>query len=122
MKQVFVLIAVLNTTACALYSKEFDSKYENGVGCRSISEVNQMVDDGTLKGSEEKQYSTFTYSENEKLSKPIILSGQSMLQRVKEEHLRVWIAPFQDEQGNFHESSVVHTVIKPGYWQTIEKS
>lgn len=39
------------------------------------------------------------------------------VQRIQEEHLRVWIAPFQDAQGNFHEGSIVHTVLKPGSWQ-----
>lgn len=115
-------MAAINTSACALYSKEFDSKYEKGVGCKSISEVNQMVDDGSLKGSEEKLYVSSTDSKSERISKPVILSDQGMLQRVEEEHLRVWVAPFQDEQGNFHEASVVHTVIKPGFWQLLEKS
>lgn len=121
-KSVFALIAVLNTSACALYSKEFDSKYEKGVGCKSISEVNQMVDAGVIKGADDQTLATPLYSTSEKISKPIMLSDQGMIQRVQEEPLRVWIAPYQDEQGNFHEASVVHTVIKPGYWQLYEKS
>lgn len=121
MKVVFAIISVLNTSACALYSKEFDSKYENGVGCKSISEVNQMVDTGLIKGSEDHTLPSPLHSSSDKTSKPIILSDQGMIQRVQEQHLSVWIAPYQDEQGNFHEASVIHTVIKPGSWQLLEK-
>jgi hypothetical protein len=39
------------------------------------------------------------------------------VQRIQEEPLRVWMAPFQDDQGNLHESCVIHTMLKPGYWQ-----
>jgi hypothetical protein len=45
------------------------------------------------------------------------LSDILTVHRVPEEHLRVWIAPFQDEYGNLHEGSLVHTVFKPGHWQ-----
>jgi hypothetical protein len=60
------------------------------------------------------------------LSAPIIsadthlvhsLSDTMAVHRIQEEHLRVWIAPYQDTQGNLHEGSIVHTVLKPGSWQ-----
>ena len=55
--------------------------------------------------------------ERDKASATISLSDSMAVHRAQEEHLRVWIAPFQDEQGNLHEGSVIHTVLKPGYWQ-----
>jgi hypothetical protein len=30
--------------------------------------------------------------------------------------MRVWVAPFQDVGGNFHEASLVHSVIQTGFW------
>jgi hypothetical protein len=47
----------------------------------------------------------------------IFLKGGMSVYRVPEEHLRVWMAPFQDDQGNLHEASVIHTTLKPGYWK-----
>jgi len=28
----------------------------------------------------------------------------------------VWIAPFEDTSGNYHEESNVYSVVEPGYW------
>lgn len=47
----------------------------------------------------------------------IPFSDTMAVHRIQEEHLRVWIAPYQDAQGNLHEGSIVHTVLKPGSWQ-----
>ncbi len=123
LKIVFILVLVTNISACSIYSKDFDCKYEKGVGCKSISEVNHMVNKGQLRSSvEDKTLPEPLHASVSQSSKPITMSDKGMIQRVQEEHLRVWIAPFQDEQGNFHEASVVHTVMKPGYWQLLEKS
>lgn len=126
LKVVFILALAISISACSIYSKDFDCKYEKGVGCKSISEVNHMVDKRQLKSAvEDKTLPVPLHASHEakrQSSNPIVMSDQSMIQRVQEEHLRVWVAPYQDEQGNFHEASVVHTVIKPGYWQLFEKS
>ncbi len=93
------------------------------MGCKSISEVNHMVDKGQLKSYvEDKELPKPLYSSQGQSPSPIVMGDEGMIQRVSEQHLRVWIAPYQDEQGNFHEASVIHTVIKPGYWQLLEKS
>ena len=39
-------------------------------------------------------------------------SNRMMVQRTPEKPLRVWIAPYQDQDGNLREASVVHTVCK----------
>lgn len=119
LKIVCLLAVVINTSGCALYSKEFDCKVDKGLGCKSISEVNQLVDNGALK--EVRENKSVNFPANAVCSLPIGLSDQAKIQRVQEEHLRVWIAPYQDEQGNFHEASLIHTVIKPGYWQLLER-
>lgn len=122
-------ILCLNLCACSTTSETFDCKAGKGVGCKSISEVNQMVDSDTrIQGG-------FGESEVEKGKQPILpletadkdktlsqqteipLSDTIAVHRVQEEHVRVWIAPFQDEQGNLHEGSVIYTILKPGYWQ-----
>ena len=28
----------------------------------------------------------------------------------------VWIAPYEDSVGNYHEINTIHTVTQPGYW------
>ncbi len=119
LKMTLFCFSLLTLTGCAATAKEnFDCKYGKGVGCRSITEVNGMVNQGTLG----KTQSTLLKNS----SAPMLL-GSSLpgangkaVQRVTEEHLKLWIAPFQDKQGNFHEGAIVHTVLKPGFWQVQE--
>lgn len=130
---------------CSTTSETFDCKEGKGVGCKSISEVNQMVDQGALGDGALGAGSSVSIMP---LPAPVISAGPlegKILQiseggdsqqggnlpqgvdprlvdgvhvyRISEEHLRVWMAPFQDDQGNLHEGSVIHTVLKPGYWR-----
>ncbi len=123
--------------ACSTTSETFDCPTGKGVGCKSISEVNQMVDQvenrGSLASDVEKGKQSIVLPlsapimatdplivERDKAAKDTLsvpLSDDMAVHRVSEEHLRVWIAPFQDEHGNLHEGSVIHTVLKPGYWR-----
>lgn len=118
LKTISILALSANISACSLASKGFDCKYDKGVGCKSITEVNQMVDNGQLKGRTDKKLSNPIITSSQCLN-PIALNSQGMIQRVQEEQLRVWIAPYQDGQGDFHEASLIHTVIKPGSWQLL---
>ena len=47
----------------------------------------------------------------------IVLSDHSVIHRQPEQHMRIWMAPFQDANGNFHEAAVVHTLQRPSFWQ-----
>ena len=124
-KTLLVLSLGMVLSGCSTTSETFDCKAGKGVGCKSISQVNKMVDEGALGAEQEGNAHT-------PLSTPVIttaslsagsqdsdipLSDDMVVHRIREEHLRVWIAPFQDHQGNLHEGTVVHTVLKPGFWQ-----
>jgi conjugal transfer pilus assembly protein TraV len=123
-----------NLCACSTTSETFDCPAGKGVGCKSISAVNHMVNQedqlhAPLGSLEERGVQFIT-----PLSAPVIsvsspgveaasdhaetpLSHTMAIHRIQEEHLRVWIAPYQDTHGNLHEGSIVHTVLKPGSWQ-----
>jgi conjugal transfer pilus assembly protein TraV len=129
-QHVFLFVHLMTLSllsGCSTSSEVFECEAGKGIGCKSISEVNKMVDNGKLVNNEEPDFLKTVapiFAQN-KLSSgtnpvdgsEIILSDQTTVSRVQEAPLRVWIAPFQDEQGNLHEGSAVHTVIRPGYWQ-----
>ena len=121
---------------CSTPSETFDCQPGQGVGCKSITEVNRMVDQQNL-GKEADQgkqsmvlplnaesfpsptipASPMRSEDFQGRTTPILISNAYTVQRMPEDYLRVWIAPFQDQQGNLHEGSVIHTVLKPGYWK-----
>ena len=145
--KVVSLSMTLMLSACSTSSEVFECEAGKGVGCKSISTVNKMVEQGKLSNNDEPDSLTDSsgtdssgkavapvFAPNglthdaitsETMAAPtktadneeIVLSDQTTVNRVREEHLRVWVAPFQDDQGNLHEGSVIHTVIRPGYWQ-----
>lgn len=129
----------INLCGCSTTSETFDCKPGQGVGCKPISEVNQMVDQQTLGKETAQSKQSILPVQAASFSNPIIatnsprietsqgnlasrpaaipLSDTITVQRIPEEYLRVWIAPSQDQQGNLHEGSVIHTILKPGCWQ-----
>lgn len=106
-------------SACTAGYEDFDCPNGGtGYGCKTLKEVHELVnstqDDKVTSPVESPvvgpQKGCF---DGNKVSS----QDSAIVDRTKEEQIRVWIAPFQDEQGNFHEPSVIHTVIRPSYWQ-----
>lgn len=123
MKKYQLLPILFLLAACSSASEHFDSEATQGVGVKSLSEVNAMIDQGKLAGI---PVEGATAVAPQVVAKPsssalatILLSDQSLAQRQPEQHLRIWIAPFQDNQGNFHEGSIVHTLQRPSFWQMV---
>lgn len=118
MKKCLVIFCGIILSGCSITSETFDCKEGKGVGCKSISAVNQMVDQGSFgDATSSPSISLPVLSQPSPTLKYVNApQGETTINRVKEEHLRVWMAPFQDEYGNLHEGSVIHTVLKPGYW------
>lgn len=109
--------------SCTSTSETFDCPAGKGVGCQSISTVNEKVNEGTLGNSPKKEAPVLLTPKDEESvdgETPIYLSDDTVVHRVREKALRVWMAPFQDEQGNLHEASFIHTILKPGRWQLQE--
>jgi conjugal transfer pilus assembly protein TraV len=131
----FSLLTTLTLSGCSIPNETFDCPAGQGVGCRSISNVNQGINNGSILKEElvepglaeigvNKQFIAPVISQvspdslnlQEIVSQDIVLSDKSVVQRGREEHLRIWIAPHEDEENNFHEGSVVHTILRPSYW------
>lgn len=111
LRVLYVILATLQ--GCVSHLESFDSKSTEGVGLKSISQVNVMVDQNQIKNLEDDQV--------KKLPKDFIEIGSGDFEdehyfdedeiRKKQSLMRIWIAPYQDEWGNLHEASTIHTVI-----------
>lgn len=116
-------LLLLDLTACSTAHESFDTQASEGVGAKSISEVNRMIDRGDIPGVKGDDRDTKAISPLVSTAPlpspsltPIVLSDNTVIHRQAEQVMRIWIAPFQDQQGNFYEASVVHTVQRPSFW------
>ena len=119
----FLISGFLLLTGCSTTSETFDTQAVEGVGAKSITKVNAMVNQGEFVGSDQSSLSkvttpVFSTFDTKNLDfEQVPLSHKTITYRQPEKHQRVWIAPFQDAQGNLHEASLIHTLIGQGYWQ-----
>ena len=119
MKKLHIIPSLLLfLSGCSSNNELFDCPAGKGMGCKSISEVNSMVDQGEFGGSSDEESSPL------KALAPIAMTSEDIpqtssggIERIPEQNLRLWIAPFQDEAGNFHEESAIHTVVRQGRWK-----
>lgn len=74
-------------TGCAEVNSQFDCPMKPGIRCESLDEINAHVNNGEIG--------------------PV---------RSKETVQHIWIAPFEDTAGNYHQANEVYTVAKPGAW------
>jgi hypothetical protein len=112
------ILMITQLTSCASYQEDFECKAGKGVGCKSISEVNDMVNRGEVVGKvtegiptdESEKFSLLTYNMNPTLAKDKVY-------RTPERTARIWINSFTDEKGDYVSETYVHTVIAPGTWK-----
>ena len=85
--------------------------------CLSVSEIDQKIDSGELTGDESHLYI--------KPKQPKIIQPNNMNvsndkgnpQRHPEIIRKIWVAPYEDNDGNYHQGSDVYTVLQSGYWK-----
>ena len=128
-----MILFPLLTSCAGVYDQGFDCPAEKGVGCKSISQINSMVD----KGDMDKKPLICTGSgcvvtpvKSQSKPKPILkrfdqrsigtrkynLPGERVI-RIPERTQRIWIASHEDIEGSFIEESFMHSVIDGGKWQ-----
>jgi conjugal transfer pilus assembly protein TraV len=128
-------------SGCSLHTnEEFDCPAGKGLGCQSVTEIKKKLNQGEIDIPETTMEAAQRRGVGAHLMVPPVIgqtpvaggasnsfgsmtpiqvvdSNGFVIQRTPEQPLRVWIAPYQDQDGNLREASVVHTVVKPGFWQ-----
>lgn len=107
-KRLFILTMVnFLLCSCAQLNDSFDCPMKPGIQCKSLDEVNTLVDRGAFKErkacADEISSIDFTVDEVQPL-------------RYGETVQRLWIAPYEDQTGNYHKVSEIFVITKPGHW------
>jgi conjugal transfer pilus assembly protein TraV len=108
------LSMLLILTGCAGINGKFDCPYKLGISCKSVSEVNDLVDRGKLPAK-------FTKNTTAKATVTVNTTTTTVTEwrgakRIPEKILTVWLAPFVDQAGNYHGGSFLTAVIQPAKW------
>ena len=125
------ILCTLHLAACmGVYDEDFDCGVGKGVGCRSISQVNEMVNRGQVPlptaEDEEKEDRDESSTEDVELSTenlpvlaPLASEQGFKVKRIPEKTVRLWVAPHEAQDGSFVEETYVNLVIESGRWVNI---
>ena len=115
MKRLLLLTIGLTLSGCAVLSNDTGCKKIGGIkGCVSLDEVNTLSETGQLpdqvkplkKNPETPKLSAYTST--------IPDIGQPVRQG---DHIQqITIFPYQDSEGNYHEASIIYTILQSAHW------
>ena len=106
-------------SGCAPYAESFDCDPGKGVGCKALSTVNQMVEEGELPLPEIPLQKTSgqeipNWIEAKSGNKPhSLLSHQGFPQDIphSKSHLKIWVTAYEDENQIYHTPSYVYAAV-----------
>ena len=127
MKIISVLICVLMQTACTTMNSSFDCPNKAGVNCKSLDQVNNMVDSGQILGRTQMSNISMEPPKIAEIAKvadgaefesyPTLSSFSSGKPlRYGETVQRIRIAPYEDTEGNYHEDCRMYSIMQGGKW------
>lgn len=118
-----LLLQVITLSACTTMNSSFDCPNKAGVNCRSLDQINRMVDTGEIRGRSQMSYqnevtpttlATSNSSEFQSFPTASFVPGQPI--RYGETVQRIWIAPYEDTEGNYHQDTLIYSIMKGGHW------
>jgi conjugal transfer pilus assembly protein TraV len=115
-KRISILIFCL-LTGCAGMNNKFDCPAKPGVTCKSVSEVNDMVDQGVLP---RKDCPNGKCSSSQRPYGGMVTAEPFNAERYPEQLLTIWMAPFEDETGVRHSDSFMNVVVREAQWAQIK--
>ena len=96
----------LMLSGCADMNSQFDCPMKPGVRCESLDQINARVDRGELGSIAIPSYKKS--DENEPYYSPV---------RSKEKVMHTWIAPYEDQYGNYHDGNDIYSVSQGSRWE-----
>lgn len=124
MQKTLIMTVVALLSGCSNYNSAFECKLGKGVNCTSVSKINNMVDSGAFNEADNnlaanKKVKKETIKVANKTPFPMVLPNNfhnSIVQRLPETTLRIWVAPYVSAQDGYIEAQYVHEVLEKGAW------
>jgi conjugal transfer pilus assembly protein TraV len=103
-------------TACSSMNSGFDCPNKAGVMCKSVDQINGMVDTGQLQGRTQQVTETGQFNTEFQLYTIAAQYYPGAPLRYGETVQRIWVAPYEDTEKNYHQDSVMYSIVKDGHW------
>jgi conjugal transfer pilus assembly protein TraV len=119
-RAILVIVMTFILSACSSINSQFDCPMKEGIRCESIQSVNARVDRGEIGNNHLISNTTnpvihpITYKDSTFIKNNYSLTGEPL--RYSETVMRVWLAPFEDKEGNYHQESDIYTITRNGKW------
>lgn len=128
-KQIILIAAIVILSGCSAKNKRvIDCPAGEGMGCKSITKVNEAINRGEIEDSYEKKIKGKGL-EGVKVNSKILafndVPGKSLNQeviRLPEKTVKIWMSGFEDNVGSYIEETYVHMVLEKGRWEEVESS
>lgn len=113
LKHIMLTTSLMVFSACTPYMESFDCPPGRGVGCQSLSSVNQMVEDGKLpledySANKEKEHISSQESHLIEARAPLM---PDEINSNPTRHVKVWLAGYEESHENdrfYHAPSLVY--------------
>ena len=117
MKNIYLLPLIILLGGCSSMNNKFDCPLQSTVSCKPLHEIDAMVDRGEL-GQDKISSSKVTNTNFTPITtfpaRSILIKDEPV--RLHETTARIWFAPFEDSDGNYHAETYLYAVVKPGFW------
>ena len=118
---------MLLVSACSPFRSHFECGVDKGVKCKSVGEVNDLLDDREVVGMELN--GTLTHFPREEDSKKRDQVQSTLTNRVatanpkrcREEIMETWITGHVLEGGDFETASTRYVLLEPSKWETVDR-
>ena len=123
-------------TGCGVYHSQFECDVASGYPCQSLNQINEQInqaESGDLKpplhlmpehnlsdqepalhGSDQMSQDQPLYS-FPSTYKSNVSMGDSVM-RIPEQTMRVWVAPYKNQSGDYMDGFTFHMVVQEGRW------
>ena len=121
-RQYLLLSLALFLSACSGVNDHFQCGTETSNTCMNVKDVNKQVNNGEISTSpeggpakESPQKMTLSFT-SEKMEYPSAVNIYGKPMRWGETVHGIWIAPFEDRDGNYHAAQRVYVVTSTSHW------
>ncbi len=96
-------------SACSVYKTEFECDPVSGVSCKSLSQINELYEQGKLGDKE-------FFDETPSLEASNLPFFKGSMMRTPESIQRIWLAGYEDSEGTYHGPKYIYTVTQKSHW------